>query len=109
MWQCSVCGYIHDGTEAPEQCPKCGAPREKFVEITTEAANLVQRARLTNQLLVSLMSMVEGLGSLADKGIKDNLDPGCMKIFSYTKRVAAEIRQMAKAEIQIHVQKGKWG
>ncbi|MCM1289798.1 MAG: NADH peroxidase [Corallococcus sp.] len=28
---CSVCGYVHEGTEAPEKCPQCKAPKEKFV------------------------------------------------------------------------------
>ncbi len=32
-WKCTVCGYIHEGEEAPEKCPLCGAAREKFVEI----------------------------------------------------------------------------
>ncbi len=27
---CSVCGYVHDGNEAPEKCPQCGAVKEKF-------------------------------------------------------------------------------
>ena len=26
---CSVCGYVSDG-ELPEQCPICGASKEKF-------------------------------------------------------------------------------
>ncbi|WP_354669422.1 rubredoxin-like domain-containing protein, partial [uncultured Muribaculum sp.] len=29
---CTVCGYIHEGDEAPEKCPLCGAPRSKFEE-----------------------------------------------------------------------------
>lgn len=29
---CSVCGYVHEGDAAPEQCPVCKAPAEKFVE-----------------------------------------------------------------------------
>ena len=28
---CSVCGYVHEGTEAPAACPQCKAPKEKFV------------------------------------------------------------------------------
>ena len=27
---CTVCGYIHEGTEAPESCPVCHAKAEKF-------------------------------------------------------------------------------
>ena len=29
---CKVCGYVYEGDEAPERCPVCGAPREKFEE-----------------------------------------------------------------------------
>ena len=28
---CSVCGYVHEGNEAPEKCPHCKAPKEKFI------------------------------------------------------------------------------
>ena len=28
---CSVCGYVHEGDSAPEQCPICKAPAEKFI------------------------------------------------------------------------------
>ncbi len=27
---CKVCGYVHEGDSAPEQCPICKAPAEKF-------------------------------------------------------------------------------
>ena len=29
---CSVCGYIHEGESAPEKCPICHQPQEKFKE-----------------------------------------------------------------------------
>lgn len=29
---CTVCGYVHEGTEAPEKCPKCKVGPEKFRE-----------------------------------------------------------------------------
>jgi len=31
VYICPVCGYTAEG-EAPDKCPVCGAPREKFVE-----------------------------------------------------------------------------
>lgn len=34
-WKCSVCGYIHEGTEPPEKCPCCQHPKEYY-----EPANL---------------------------------------------------------------------
>jgi rubrerythrin len=27
---CTVCGYVHEGNEAPDKCPQCNAPKEKF-------------------------------------------------------------------------------
>ena len=30
---CTVCGYIYEGTEAPEKCPICKAPASKFKEM----------------------------------------------------------------------------
>ena len=32
-FRCTVCGYIHEGDSAPEKCPLCKVPAEKFVEI----------------------------------------------------------------------------
>ncbi len=31
---CTVCGYVHEGDEAPEMCPLCKAPKSKFKEMT---------------------------------------------------------------------------
>ena len=35
---CSVCGYVHEGDAAPERCPQCKVPAEKFVEQSAERA-----------------------------------------------------------------------
>ncbi len=31
-WVCSVCGYVHDGDNPPEECPQCKASSDKFYE-----------------------------------------------------------------------------
>ena len=31
---CSICGYVHEGSEAPETCPQCKAPQSKFSEVS---------------------------------------------------------------------------
>ena len=31
---CSVCGYVHEGDSAPERCPQCKVPAEKFIAQT---------------------------------------------------------------------------
>lgn len=39
-WQCTVCGYIHEGNEPPEFCPICGADKTKFIPLDTEDNSL---------------------------------------------------------------------
>jgi len=34
-WHCINCGYIHEGTEAPEECPACRHPRA-YYEVLAE-------------------------------------------------------------------------
>ena len=31
-WVCNVCGYVYEGESAPEACPICKAPAEKFTK-----------------------------------------------------------------------------
>ncbi len=31
---CKVCGYVHEGEAAPERCPQCKVPADKFEEMT---------------------------------------------------------------------------
>lgn len=30
IWKCRNCGYLHEGTEAPESCPACAHPRSYY-------------------------------------------------------------------------------
>jgi len=30
VWRCRNCGYIHMGTEAPDECPACAHPQAHF-------------------------------------------------------------------------------
>ena len=32
-WVCKVCGYIHEGDSAPERCPQCKVPSDKFEKL----------------------------------------------------------------------------
>ena len=37
---CTVCGYVHEGSEAPEKCPQCKAPKSKFKELNDDTDNV---------------------------------------------------------------------
>ncbi|MBU0640621.1 MAG: rubredoxin [Planctomycetes bacterium] len=107
-WKC-VCGYIHDGDTAPDQCPKCGAPAEKFTLLDDKAANLVERSRHTNVLHCQLVGLARKLEAACKDGIADNLDPGCVHVFETTLAHSYEIMKLAMTEMQGHIAKGKWG
>jgi rubrerythrin len=36
-WKCSVCGYVHEGTEPPDKCPCCKHPLEYYEPADMEA------------------------------------------------------------------------
>ncbi len=109
LFRCSACGYVHEGDDAPERCPKCGAPKEKFAAIDEAETKLIERSKFTNSLHCQLMSIMEEVISLADAGIDDDLDPPCVALFRNAKQQAIVIAQSAKAELRGHVNKGKWG
>ena len=39
---CSVCGYIHEGDSAPEKCPQCKVPANKFNELAAEQSYVTE-------------------------------------------------------------------
>ena len=109
MWRCGACGYVWDGEEPPDKCPKCKAAKEKFVKLEDKAMELIERSRFTNSLHMSLATLLEQVIDLADDGVDDNLDPNCVKIFKQAMEQAEILQQSIKAELQGHMNKGKWG
>jgi hypothetical protein len=107
-WKC-VCGYIHDGDQAPETCPKCGAPASSFTQLDESAAELVERSRRTNALHCQLVDLARKMEGLCKEGIDDELDPGCVKVFQRALGHSYEIMKISMTEVAGHVAKGKWG
>jgi hypothetical protein len=100
---------VWNGEEAPDKCPKCGAPKEKFIKLDAKAMDIVERSRFTNNLHMQLYVLLEQVMDVAEDGIDDNLDPNCVKIFKRAVGEAEILQQSIKAELQGHVKKGKWG
>lgn len=62
---CTVCGYIHEGDAAPEFCPICKAPAEKFKEqggeLTWAAEHVVGVAQGSSEdIMADLRANFEG-------------------------------------------------
>jgi len=109
LWKCSVCGYIHDGENAPDKCPKCGAPKEKFSKIEAEAAKLIERSRKTNEMHIAIAGFMKKSQKWAMKIKEDNLDPPCVALAEKVLKDTNEIIQAIKAELEGHMKRGKWG
>ena len=108
-WKCGVCGYIHDGDEVCDACPKCGAPAEKFTELDEAAGNLIERSRHTNALHAQLIDLARQIERICEDGIRDALDPGCSKVFEQSLQASYIQMKLSMTEMQGHMQKGKWG
>lgn len=108
-WVCNTCGYIWDGQNPPNKCPKCDAPKELFSLLTDKEAELIEHSRVTNDLLIKLETVMNKVIELSEKGIKDNLDATSVRVFNMAKSEAYSLRQSIKAEIQSHIISKKWG
>lgn len=108
LFKCSVCGYIHEGEDAPEKCPKCGAGKDKFTALTEEEAKKVLMSVRTNDIHMEIVKLANKLKALAEEGIEINLDPPCVALFKQASEAATVIKQRSKAEIAGHVSRGKW-
>lgn len=108
LWRCTVCGMLHEGDAPPEKCPKCGAPKEKFVALTQEEAQKVYASDRTNDIHMEIAQLAMKIAQLAEEGIKINLDPPCVGVFTNAKDEAWVIKQRSKAELAGHMSRGKW-
>ncbi len=62
---CTVCGYVHEGDSAPDQCPICKAPASKFIEqsddMTWAAEHVVGVAKgVREDIITDLRANFEG-------------------------------------------------
>lgn len=108
LFKCSVCGYIHEGEEAPDVCPKCGAGKEKFAPLSEEDTQKIYSSNRTNDIHMEIIQLAMKIERLAQEGIGIDLDPPCVAAFTKAKDEAWVIKQRSKAEIAGHVSKGKW-
>ena len=72
---CSVCGYTVEADEAPEKCPVCKAPKEKFNKIE-EGENLV----FADEHKVGI---AQGLDPEIVAGLRENFNGECSEVGMY--------------------------
>ena len=80
---CTVCGYVYEGETAPEKCPLCGAPAEKFKEQAGEKTWAAEH----------VVGVAQGAPEEILQGLRENFQGECTEVGMYLAmaRVAPEI------------------
>lgn len=73
-WVCSVCGYVYEGEAAPEKCPQCGVPAEKF--------NKQEEGELT-WATEHVVGVAQGVDEEILQGLRDNFNGECSEVGMY--------------------------
>ena len=108
LFKCSVCGFVAEGDQAPDICPKCKQGADKFVELDDAAAQLIYQSDRTNDIHAEIIELSSRIAALCEEGIAQNLDPNCVRAFNDAKNEVWTIKQRSKAELAGHMSKGKW-
>ena len=73
QWVCSVCGYVHTGDEAPDQCPQCKVTKDKFKEKEAFAGFADEHK----------VGIAKGLDAEVVQGLRDNYMGECTEVGMY--------------------------
>ncbi len=73
-FRCSICGYVHEGPEAPAFCPQCKAPKEKFVEVLDEQMNWAAE---------HAVGVAKGVDPEIIHGLRANFEGECTEVGMY--------------------------
>ena len=71
---CPVCGYIHEGEHAPEKCPLCKVPGEKFTEMTE--TERVWKAE-------HILGVAKDAPEVIKQGLRENFEGECCEVGMY--------------------------
>ena len=71
---CGICGYVYEGMEAPEKCPQCGAPKEKFTEMVAGVKEYADEHRV---------GVAKGVDERIIEGLQLNFTGECCEVGMY--------------------------
>ena len=108
-WKCSVCNLLWHADSPPQICPKCGSPKDKYQPLSADQWQLIERSRRTNDLHTQLLCLIPQLKQLAKDGIEDDLDARCVALFQQVLDEVTFWENSSRAELNGHVNRGKWG
>ena len=94
---CPVCGYVHEGDSAPEKCPQCRVPGEKF---TLQAAEKVWAAE-------HVVGVAQGAPEDIMAELRANFTGECTEVGMYLAMARVAHRE-GYPEIGLYWEKAAW-
>ena len=82
-WVCPVCGYVHEGPEAPEECPVCKVPGSKFIK---QEENMVWAAE-------HVIGIAKDVPEEIKEGLRANFRGECTEVGMYLAMARAAHRE----------------
>ena len=82
-WVCSVCGYVYEGANPPEQCPVCKASSDKFVEQSGELTWAAEH----------VIGVAKDVPEDIKKDLRANLEGECSEVGMYLAMSRAAYRE----------------
>lgn len=96
---CTVCGYVYEGDAAPEKCPQCKAPADKFKEVKEDEA----RVYVTEHVI----GVAKGCPEDIMEGLKAHFEGECTEVGMYLAMARVAHRE-GYPEIGLYWEKAAW-
>lgn len=97
-WVCPVCGYVHEGDTAPEKCPQCGVPGEKFEKSESDEIVWADEHKVGS---------AQGLDEEVVQGLKDNFNGECSEVGMYLAMARVAYKE-GYPEVGLYYEKAAW-
>jgi len=95
---CPVCGYVHEGDSAPERCPQCKIPGDRFTEVKEE--NRVWAAE-------HVIGVANGASEQIIEGLRANFMGECTEVGMYLAMARVAHRE-GYPEVGLYYEKAAW-
>ncbi len=80
---CQVCGYVHEGDSAPEECPICHAPAEKFTAQSDDRTWAAEH----------VVGVAKGVREDIIQDLRDNFNGECSEVGMYLAMARVAFRE----------------
>ena len=97
-WVCTVCGYVHEGPEAPAECPTCHVGADKFKKMDEDTKEWADD---------HVVGVAQGVDPEIIEGLRANFTGECTEVGMYLAMARVAHRE-GYPEIGLYWEKAAW-